>query len=77
MLIKINVNTDPIWERETEKTIWSTNLHSLEAVSRYRDPQLQVSENYPYVLNLIANICNFWFLSTHYKLYSNHYDLFS
>ena len=24
------------------------NFHLLEVVSRYRDPQLQVTENYPY-----------------------------
>ena len=28
------------------------NFHSLEVVSRYRDPQLQVGENYLYLLNL-------------------------
>ena len=32
-------------------------FHLLEAVSRYRDPQLQVGENYSYVLNLRPNIC--------------------
>ena len=28
------------------------NFHPLEVVSRYRDPQLQVSENYAYLFNL-------------------------
>ena len=32
-------------------------FHLLEVVSRYRDPQLQVDENYSYLLNLIQNIC--------------------
>ena len=31
----------------------------LEVVSRYRDPQPQVGENYSYLFNLIANICTF------------------
>ena len=33
------------------------NFHPLEVVSRYRDPQLQVGENYPYLLNLGVQIC--------------------
>ena len=28
------------------------NFHQLEAVSRYRDPQLQVGDNYSYLLSL-------------------------
>ena len=32
------------------------NFHPLEVVSRYRDPQLQVSENYSSLLNLKPNI---------------------
>ena len=35
-----------------------TNL-KLEVASRYRDPQLQVAENYSYFFNLSTNICNF------------------
>ena len=33
------------------------NFQSLEVVSRYRDPQLQVTENCSNLLNLEANIC--------------------
>ena len=33
-----------------------SNFHPLEVVSRYRDPQLQVGENYSYVFNLRPNI---------------------
>ena len=33
------------------------NFNSLEVVYRYRDPQLQVGENYSYLLNLRQNIC--------------------
>ena len=32
------------------------NFHPLEIVSRYRDPQLQVAENYSYLFNFIPNI---------------------
>ena len=32
-------------------------FHPLEAVFRYRDPQLQMPENYSYLLNLGWNIC--------------------
>ena len=35
------------------------NFHPLEVVSRYRDPQLQVAENYSYLFNLSSNICKF------------------
>ena len=33
------------------------NCHSLEVVSRYRDPQLQVAEHYSYLFNFNTNIC--------------------
>ena len=36
------------------------NFQPLEVVSRYRDPQLQVAENYAYLLNLGTNICKSW-----------------
>ena len=32
------------------------NFHPHEVVSRYRDPQLQVGENYSYLPNLRPNI---------------------
>ena len=32
------------------------NFHLLEVVSRYRDPQLQVDENYSHLFNLRLNI---------------------
>ena len=32
------------------------NFQPLEVVSRYRDPQLQVDENYPYLFHLRTNI---------------------
>ena len=36
------------------------NFHPLEVVSRYRDLQLQVGENYAYLLNLRPNIGKSW-----------------
>ena len=39
------------------------NFHRLEVVSRYRDPQLQVGENYSYLFKLRPNICKFWCLN--------------
>ena len=32
------------------------NFQPLEVVSRYRDPQLQVAENYSYLFNVSTNI---------------------
>ena len=40
------------------------NFYPLEIVSRYRDPQLQVIENYSYVFNLSTNICKSCCLDT-------------
>ena len=37
--------------------IFNLNFHSLEVVSRYRDPQLQVSENLCYLENESPKIC--------------------
>ena len=42
------------------------NFHPLEVVSRYRDPQLEVGENYLYLFNLSTNICKFWCVDTHF-----------
>ena len=36
----------------------NSNCHPLEAVFRYLDPQLQVGENYPYLLNLGPKFLN-------------------
>ena len=49
------------------------NFHELERVSRYRDPQIQVDENYSYLFNLRATTCKSWFLNTH--LFPNNCDL--
>ena len=35
-------------------------FHPLKDASRYRDPQLQVGENYSHLFNLGPNICQFW-----------------
>ena len=42
------------------------NFQPLEVVSRYRDPQLQVAENYSYLFNLSTNICKLSCLDTHF-----------
>ena len=42
------------------------NFYPPEVVSRYRDPQLQVGENYTYLFNLGPNICKYWCLGTYF-----------
>ena len=39
------------------------NFQPLEVVSRYRDPQPQVVENYSYSFNLSPNIYKYWSLN--------------
>ena len=36
--------------------LFNLNFHPLEVVSRYRDPQFQVAENYSYLFNLRPEI---------------------
>ena len=40
-------------------TVIYYNFKPLEVVSRYRDPHLQVAENYLYLFNLSTNICKY------------------
>ena len=47
------------------------NFQPLEAVSRYRDPQPQVVENYSYLFNLKPNIYKSWYLNSHLLPNSN------
>ena len=49
------------------------NFYPREVVSRYRDPQLQVAENYTYMFNLSTNICKSWCLDKYFI--SNNSDL--
>ena len=42
------------------------NFQPLEVVSRYRDTQPQVVENYSYLFNLRPNICNSYCLNPHF-----------
>ena len=37
--------------------VFYLNFQPLEVASRYRDPQLQVAENYSYLFDLYTNIC--------------------
>ena len=48
----------------TAKLIY-LNFQPLEVVSRYRDPQLQVAENYLCLFNLSTNISKTGCLNTH------------
>ena len=43
----------------------------LEVVSRYRDPQPQVAENYSYLFDLNTNICKFCCLNSHFIPYNS------
>ena len=54
-----NVNFSGItWQLQHTKIamLFNFNFHPLEAVSRYRDPQLQVGENYLHLSNWGTNI---------------------
>ena len=42
------------------------NFQPLEVVARYRDPQIQVAENYSYLFNMGTHICKSWYLDTHF-----------
>ena len=42
------------------------NFHPFEVVSRYRDPQPQVAENYSHLFNLRPNIYKSRCLDTHF-----------
>ena len=42
------------------------NFEPLEVVSRYRDPQPPVVENYSYLFNLGTSILKSWCLDTHF-----------
>ena len=59
------------WYIGGEVIPWSAELQNLnflplEVVSRYRDPQLKVGENYSY---LASNICKFWSWNMHDEIY--------
>ena len=45
------------------------NFQPLEVVSRYREPQLQVAENWSHLFNLSTNICKSWCLHTFHSQY--------
>ena len=60
-LLRDPVHTVDISPWSTE--LYNLNFQSLEVVSRYRDPQPQVTENYLVSWNLIQNECQglkFW-----------------
>ena len=43
----------------SEAKIHNLNFQPLEVVSRYRDPQHQVVENYSYLFNLRPTVCKY------------------
>ena len=51
-LLKNDINTYPA-------KVNNLNFQPLEVVSRYRDPQLQVAENYSCLFNLSTKICKY------------------
>ena len=59
VIIRISVNyefrCEPLYNHYPAKLIY-LNFRPLEVVSRYRDPQPQVVENYSYFFNLRPNI---------------------
>ena len=59
----ISFQPDVLWENSyfnpyPAKLIY-LNFHPFEVVSRYRDPQLQVADNYLYLFNLSTNMCKY------------------
>ena len=68
--IYMNISTSP-----DPAQIINLNFQPLELVSRYRDAQLQVTENYWYLFNLTSNSCKYWCLSSHFI--SNKCDVIS
>ena len=48
----------PVYANPYPAKLIYLNFQPLEAVSRYRDPQLQVGENYWYLLNFIQTLAN-------------------
>ena len=52
MIIEAHVNPCPA-------KLSNFNFNPVEVVSRYRDPQLQLCENYSYLFILMPIICNY------------------
>ena len=48
-LRKIDISRSKLADKPLKRCINIFNFHPLEVVSRYRDPQLQVGENYTFV----------------------------
>ena len=46
--------------------LYNLNFHPFEIVARYRDPQLQMGENYSHLLNLRPNICKSLCFNIHF-----------
>ena len=66
LLLKLDIFTMTFFVNPYPAKVIYLNFQSLEVVCRYRDPQLQVAENYSYLFNFITNICKSWCLETHF-----------
>ena len=59
-----------IYQSLTLFSLLYLNFHRLEVVSRYRDPQLQVGENYSYLFNLRLVVENLQILMFKHSFHS-------
>ena len=62
--LRMNVFKNKQLRISIEKELNYINFKPLKVVSRYRDPQLQVAENYSYLFILRSNIWKSWCLNT-------------
>ena len=60
-------NFNPIYPAKLN----NLNYHPLEVVSRYRDPQFEVDENYSYLLSFRPNIFESRCLNAHFAPYKS------
>ena len=65
----MNICSDVLYHHQFNHfpvTLSFLNVYPHEVASRDRDPQLQVVENYSYLVNLRGNICYCVCLNTHF-----------
>ena len=60
--------------QSTLKALYNLNFHTLDVVSRYRDAQIQVDENFSLLFHFRPNNYKYKYLNTHF-IYNNG-DLF-
>ena len=54
------------WYFPLAAKLFNSNFHSLEVVSRWRDPQLQVSENYSDLTKLRSSVFKYCWMMSHF-----------